>query len=69
MTVSYVPTPRRRLDISVNGTVTTLDSLPDNGHISTVTVPVRLRAGRNVVEMGSPYVWAVDIDKFELKKK
>lgn len=69
MTVSYVPAPRRRLDISVNGTVTKLDSLPDKGHISTVTVPVRLRAGRNVVEMGSPYVWTVDIDKFELKKK
>lgn len=69
MTISYVPAPRRRLDINVNGNITSLDSLADNGHISTVTIPVRLRPGRNTVEMGSPYVWAVDIDKFELKKR
>lgn len=69
MTVSYVPAKRRRLDIDVNGTTTRLDSLPDNGEISTLTIPITLRPGRNVIEMGSPYVWAVDIDKFELKKK
>lgn len=69
LTISYIPASRRRLDVNVNGTLTSLGSLPDNGHISTITIPIKLHKGRNVIEMGSPYVWAVDIDKFELKKK
>lgn len=69
MTISYVPAKRRRLDVSVNGSITSLDSLEESGSIATVTIPVTLRPGNNVIEMGSPYVWAVDIDKFELKKR
>ena len=69
MTVSYVPAPRRRLEVAVNGTATQLDELEQEGGMATVTIPVRLKPGFNTVEMGYPYGWTPDIDKFELKKK
>ena len=69
MTVSYVPAPRRRLEVTVNGTATQLGELEQEGGMATVTIPVRLKPGFNTVEMGYPYGWTPDIDKFELKKK
>ena len=66
MTISYVPAPRRRLQVTVNGQATLLDSLAAGGRLATVTIPVSLTPGFNTVEMGYPYGWAPDIDKFEL---
>lgn len=66
LTVSYVPASNRRLEVSVNGDVTCLYDLESEGELATVTVPVTLRPGYNVVEMGYPYGWTPDIDKFEL---
>lgn len=66
MTVSYLPKAGRKLEVSINGAVTQIDALPDNGTVSTVTIPVSLKAGYNRIEMGSSYCWAVDVDKFEL---
>ena len=39
------------------------------GKLATVTIPVTLRPGNNTVEMGYPYGWTPDIDRFELLKK
>lgn len=67
MTISYVPAPRRRLQVTVNGQATLLDGLAAGGRLATVTIPVSLTPGFNTVEMGYPYGWAPDIDKFELR--
>ena len=69
LTVSYVPAARRRLEVTVNGRTTLLTGLAAEGRMATVTVPVTLKPGFNTVEMGYPYGWTPDIDKFELKKK
>ena len=69
LTVSYVPAARRRLEVTVNGQTTLLTGLAAEGKMAAVTVPVTLKPGFNTVEMGYPYGWTPDIDKFELKKK
>lgn len=69
MTITYLPAAHRGLLVSVNGHATTVSGLKTEGPLSTVTIPVSLKAGDNIVEMGNPYAWAVDIDKFELKRK
>ncbi|MDO4160932.1 MAG: alpha-galactosidase [Prevotellaceae bacterium] len=66
MLISYVPAMRRNLEVTVNGVTTRLNQLETTGTIATVTIPVTLKQGYNKVEMGSPYSWAVDVDKFEL---
>lgn len=66
MTITYVPAARRRLEVTVNGTTTRLYDLDSEGRLATVTIPVTLRKGFNTVEMGYPYGWTVDIDRFEL---
>lgn len=68
MTISYIPASRRGLDVTVNGKTVTLKKLAAEGSIATTTILVDLKAGNNIIEMGSPYGWAVDIDKFELEK-
>lgn len=69
MDITYVPAPRRQLEITVNGRTVRTGDLQANGATAVVTVPVTLRAGFNTVTMGNPYSWAVDVDKFELRKK
>ncbi len=69
MTISYIPTEHRKLEVSVNGKQTILTKLDAEGDIATITIPVHLNAGYNKVEMGNRYGWAPDIDKFELKRK
>lgn len=69
LTVSYTPTARRALEISVNGgRPIRLDRLSDTGKTATATVEVTLRAGYNTVEMGNPYGWTPDIDCFRIEK-
>ena len=69
LTVSYIPTARRALEISVNGgRPIRLDRLSDTGKTASVTVEVTLRAGYNTVEMGNPYGWTPDIDCFRIEK-
>ena len=69
MTITYMPAAHRGLQVGINGTTTTIEGLQTEGTFATVTIPVSLKAGNNQVEMGNPYAWAVDIDKFELKRK
>ncbi len=69
MTITYVPAERRTLDVSVNGHTIKVTGIKPSGDTETVTVAVTLRAGNNIVEMGNPYGWAPDIDKFELVKR
>ncbi len=68
MSITYVPATKRRLVVTVNSVTTEIDGLQTDGDIATVSIPVTLQAGYNTIEMGSPLTWAVDIDKFELKK-
>lgn len=69
MTITYQPAPLRGLQVCVNGHTTTLAGLQTEGPLTTVTIPVTLKPGSNTVEMGNPYAWAVDIDKFELTRR
>lgn len=71
MTISYVADKDRKLEIMINGTRTIIKNLntnPDAGLVS-VNIPVDLLSGNNVIQMGSPYCWAPDIDYFTLKYK
>ena len=67
LTVTYVPAARRPLEISVNGTLHRLDNLAAEGKTATAAITVSLKAGYNRIEMGNPYGWAPDIDKFDIK--
>lgn len=67
LTVTYVPAARRPLEISVNGTIHRLDNLASEGNTATAYMTVSLKAGYNRIEMGNPYGWAPDIDKFEIR--
>lgn len=68
MTVSYVPAERSGLEVAVNGSARRIEVSQQAGGIKTVSFPVKLKPGFNTVEMGFPYGWAVDIDKFELRR-
>ena len=67
MIITYLPAEHRGLQVSINGKTIVVDNLKTTGKLTTVTVPVQLTAGYNIIEMGNPYAWAMDIDKFELK--
>lgn len=77
MCISYVPAPEnsreikdRKLEVEVNGQKTLLENLetnPEKG-VCTVTVPVELKPGENVIRMCSPYTWTPDIDCFTLER-
>lgn len=69
MTISYIPAKHRQLEVSINGVTKKLTDLQESGETATVTLPVELKQGYNKVEMGNPYGWATDIDKFELVKQ
>lgn len=69
MIITYLPAEHRGLQVSINGKTIVVDNLKTTGKLTTVTVPVQLTAGYNIIEMGNPYAWAMDIDKFELKTK
>lgn len=69
MTVTYLPAAHRGLQVSVNDKLYDVKGLKTEGKLSSITIPVTLKAGYNVVEMGNPYAWAVDIDKFELTRQ
>ena len=68
MTITYLPAEHRGLQVTINGKTTTVEKLQTKGGLTTITIPISLKAGYNVIEMGCPYAWAVDIDKFELQQ-
>lgn len=77
MCISYVPAPEnsreikdRKLEVEVNGKKILLENLetnPEKG-VCTVTVPIELKSGENVIRMCSPYTWTPDIDCFTLER-
>ena len=70
MTIRYVADKDRKLEVTVNGKKTMVDNLnsdPKAG-LTSITLPVELNKGYNVIQMCSPYCWAPDIDAFSLKK-
>lgn len=71
MTVYYSCEKNRKLEISVNGIKTEIKDLNsgDQEKIESVTIPVTLLAGNNVIRMGSSFGWAPDIDCFKLNKR
>ena len=70
MCISYIPEVNRKLEIDINGKKIVLENLETDVSkgITSVTVPVSLKAGNNIVRMCSSYCWAPDIDCFTLKK-
>lgn len=71
ITVYYSCEKNRKLEISVNGIKTEIKDLNsgDQEKIESVTIPVTLLAGNNVIRMGSSFGWAPDIDYFKLNKR
>ena len=71
ITVYYSCEKNRKLEISVNGIKTEIKDLNsgDQEKIESVTIPVTLLAGNNVIRMGSSFGWAPDIDCFKLNKR
>ncbi len=69
LTISYLPEAQRKLEVDVNGTKVTglkLETFGGKG-IATVTAHVNLKAGKNIIKMGSSRYWAPDLDAFTLK--
>lgn len=71
MTVYYSCDKDRKLEVSVNGAKTEVKGLNsgDKEKIESVTIPVTLAAGNNIIRMGSSFGWAPDIDCFKLSKR
>lgn len=68
LTIHYIPALRRQMTVNVNGQLTRLDSLAQDGSESAVSLNVLLKAGFNTIEIGNEYAWAPDIDRITLKK-
>lgn len=69
MTIHYIPRTYSKLEVTVNNDKTVmLNTLPDNGEkkLATISIPIHLKPGYNIVRMGSSYCWAPDIDCFTL---
>jgi len=71
MTIFYSCGDNRKLELSINEKITEIGNLNAGGadKINTVTVPVNLIPGDNIVRMGNNFGWAPDIDRFTLQKK
>ena len=71
MTIYYSCDKNRKLEVSVNGTKTEIKDLNggDKEKVTSVTIPVTLVAGNNVIRMGNNFGWAPDIDCFKLSKR
>lgn len=78
MNIAYLPTQKRgreildrKLEVEINGKKTMLENLETDASkgMVTVTIPIELRAGNNVIRMCSPYTWTPDIDCFTLEKE
>lgn len=71
MTIYYNCPKDRKLEVSVNGVKTEIKKLNagDKETIKSVTIPVTLKAGENVIRMGNSFSWAPDIDCFTLQRK
>lgn len=71
MTVYYSCNKSRKLEVSVNGTKTEIKDLNsgDKEKVASITIPVTLATGNNVIRMGNSFGWAPDIDCFKLTKR
>jgi hypothetical protein len=71
MTIYYSCDTSRKLEISVNGNNTEVKGLNSNHkeNVESVTIPVTLVAGNNVIRMGNSFGRAPDIDGFRLDKR
>jgi hypothetical protein len=71
MTIFYSCGDNRKLELSINEKITEIGNLNAGSadKINTVTVPVNLVPGNNIVRMGNKFGWAPDIDRFTLQKK
>ena len=71
MTIYYSCDKIRKLEVSVNETKTEIKDLNSGNKekVTSVTIPVTLVAGNNVIRMGNNFGWAPDIDCFKLSKR
>ena len=66
LTVYYSYGKGRKLELAINGKPVEVGPLADDDAHHSITVPVTLKPGYNVVRMGNSYNWAPDIDRFTL---
>lgn len=79
MTISYLPPEEKEglvndrvIEVEVNGTkyAPLRQLVPSNMKgVQTISLPITLKAGNNVIRIGSAYTWAPDIDCFSLTRK
>lgn len=70
MTIYYSCDMNRKLEVFINTVKIEMKTLNsgDKDKMATITVPVTLVEGDNVVRMGNNFGWAPDIDCFKLQK-
>ena len=69
LTIAYLTGEERQLNLSVNGKQ--VKALSVNGsweQVSTITIPVKLKKGNNVVRLSNPNGWMPDIDYIDIRK-
>ena len=71
MTIYYSCDKNRKLEVSVNETKTEIKDLNSGNKekVTSVTIPVTLVAGNNVIRMGNNFGWAPDIDRFTVSRQ
>lgn len=70
MTIFYTPAKNRGIEITVNGIPQPVSyNLKTTGPDTTLTVPVMLSKGNNIVELTCSTMWMPDIDKIEISPR
>lgn len=69
LTFSYISGEPRNLEVSVNGAKAVRVKFPSSGSwttVKTVSVTVRLEAGKNTIQVGNPVAFGPDLDRISL---
>lgn len=69
LSITFTNGKGRFLDITVNGKETRLSTGASSNGIATMSLPITLNKGRNVIRMGNSEAYAPDIDKFTLRRR
>ena len=71
LTIAYLTAEDRVMDVTINGLSVATPTVNSGSwqDVATVTVPVTLQKGDNVIAISNPTTWAPDIDYIRLEKK
>ena len=70
LTIGFLTEGERQLTVSVNGkTVKTLSAKGQGwGRVSTVSIPIKLKKGNNIIRLSNPTDWMPNIDYIDIQK-